>query len=338
MKRLRVKWIMYFVVYGSFAVLVGRIWFFHNQNQVLSKRLHQLYDKNRNMKLEVAELISFLGDHGVELTEAQQKLWIQDVDDEKDGFDESETNEVLTLFNELPTASASLKSVSVWTRNQVWLDVLLLALIAMVLSLVTSQAENIHKTMMECSWYTGFRLLMLRRRGNVLVEHSEEIKQRRSNLAMEVNVDELEIEALRRQNENAKAQLSSWVKESQKYLEGALRLQSQIDNSGTWWKTKNKSIRDEFQTYGIYKERYVFGGIGGDGFFDLNRDESYLGNTCYVCENVQNRKKKLVRIFDVGPNFEAGGLFKSLNARRAKLEHPNVKCYCKLVITQQVLV
>lgn len=335
------KWALFFGIYGFFGILVGRVWYFHDENRRLSKRMHMLYDKNRNRKLDAAELILFLQDHGVELTEAQQSTWIQHVDNEEDGFDEDETQEVLNLFGELPTASESLKRFSDWSPKQIWLDVLLLGLTAMMFSLLASQAENLQTTMRESSWYTGFKLSMLRKRGDKLVDKSKEI-MRKTRSRVGDNADQSELEALEIEKEQTKAQLSVWVKESQKYLEGCLRLQSRIDYSGTWWKGTNVSARDAFQTYGIYQERYVFGGIAG-GFFDLNRDESYFGSTCYVCENLQTRRKELVRIFDVGHtfddngDFEAGGLFKSLNRRRTRVEHAHLKCYSQLVVTQQLM-
>jgi len=347
----QMKIALHLIVISFFVGLAARLWYFHQHNERMSKATHHLYDKNRNMRLEVAELLPFLKDHGIELTESQRKMWVDQVDDEGDGFDESETHEVFRLFDELPSASSSLKSISSWssTRDQIFLDLVLLALTGVLCSVLLSQSEHIYKAMSESSWGTSIFLWRLRRRGASLSDQTEQIKKRKFSLhdrQLSRGSYEKQLSSLLAEDEKAKANLSSWRMESQTYFENAGRLRTQLDKASSWFQSSSGSNQEEkFEQFGFFQERSIFGGIeGGGGFYNLNRDASLFGNVCNVCEDESGRKY-IVRLFDLPfdadkekAERDGAEVLESLKERQMKLaSQENVKVYFKIVVTSQIM-
>jgi len=341
---------LHLIVISLFVGLAARLWYFHEQNQLMSRGIHDLYDKNRNMRLEVAELLPFLKDHGIELTESQRKLWIDQVDDEGDGFDESETHEVFRLFDELPSASTSLKSISLWSysKNQIILDLVLLALTGVLCSVLLSQSEHIYRAMSESPWGTLIRLWSLRRRGAHLSDKTEQIKRRKFSLQdrqLSIETYEKQLSSLIAEDEKAKANLSSWRIESQTYFENAGRLRTQLDKANSWFQSSNKNEDEKFEQFGFFQERFIFGGIEGGGrFYDLDREASLFGNSCNVCEDDTGRKF-IVRLFDLPSDVDkekaerdGAEVLEALRDRQSKLaSQENVRTYFKVVVTSQIM-
>lgn len=114
------------------AGLASRCWLFHWRSAQLGDRLFALYDQNRDALLSAVELVKYLSDHGVNISSRQASSWLAGVDDENDGFDIGETQTVMRIFDDFPTASLALQHVA--QDVSVFWDLVLLFPLAAVLA------------------------------------------------------------------------------------------------------------------------------------------------------------------------------------------------------------
>ena len=64
-----------------------------------------LYDKNKDRKFSISELMVFFEANGVQVTRDQAMQWFQPVDDEGDGFDAGEIRSAIRIVDAFPSAS-----------------------------------------------------------------------------------------------------------------------------------------------------------------------------------------------------------------------------------------
>merc|ERR1719379_2410620 len=82
-------------------VMIGRVLHLHYERHTLYKQLVTKYDTSpQDKRMSNADVIRLLGDNGIHVTKEQFKQWVGVVDDEGDGFDESELMEALEMFDD----------------------------------------------------------------------------------------------------------------------------------------------------------------------------------------------------------------------------------------------
>lgn len=163
-----------------FAVVTGRWWYLHNYTKALSAHLFQVYDSDRTRRLNMQELRSYLKDHGVSLSKEQAQLWLGGLDDEADGFDEEETTEALELFDELPSASDSLRHLTE-ERSMAW-DLVFMVVIAFGLTYLVLNESTLASMLESYPMMTAFRMHRMQNTMRRLRREAQELQSDKAKL------------------------------------------------------------------------------------------------------------------------------------------------------------
>jgi len=87
---------------GIFILLVSRVAYLHYERNNLWEEILSKYDSDKaNPRLNSMDLIQFLQDSGVNVTQSQLQSWLGSIDNEQDGYDEQEVLQVVDFFDDM---------------------------------------------------------------------------------------------------------------------------------------------------------------------------------------------------------------------------------------------
>lgn len=213
---------------GLFILLVSRVAHLHYERNHLWNEILTKYDSDKaSPRLESSDLVKFLQDSGVNVTQSQIKSWIGEVDDEKDGYDKAELMEVIDFFDDMGSWKGAKEGSLGSAMGEQHLpglsavgDVIFLCIVGAALGYFLMNSDAMDKRVAANSFVSAVKVAGMKKKWKTLENNIEDFHSERSELTQKLATLQAESEeALQRAAKLGDSKASAEVQAAKDALE-----------------------------------------------------------------------------------------------------------------------